>query len=254
MWDGRSFILWNEQGLTPFVPHHTSPPCMETQGTPTLVPNHPSPQKHNAVCYHMQTWQQHDLLTQRREMGGDTEQGVGPITAMLCRTHQWVHWCACLTSKQLLLHITFPLHCMAQVALYLLTPVKPTDPPETHVKTCRNPYSWVPVQVQVLTGMGMGTTKGTWGLPIPILLTRWNRVTSVQWSRMLTGQLVQRSMGRSQNDRNASALWNHNVFQLEVSWTWWVNGQSIYVVKVDNVSLWFHSFPQIFPWPWLYIS
>ena len=46
----------------------------------------------------------------------------------------------------------------------------------THVKTGRNPYLWVPVHVQVLTGMGMGMTKSTWGLPMPITINTADKV------------------------------------------------------------------------------
>ena len=153
MWDGRSFILWNEQGLTPFVPHHTSPPCMETQNTPTFIPNHPTTHPHRNTMQYATTckatnMQQYNLWTQRREMGTGHREGVGPTTTMSCSTHQWVHWCACLTSKDQLSSIS-PSPSIAWHRWCCTC--RPLGNPLTHRKSCkthRNPYLWVPVQVQ----------------------------------------------------------------------------------------------------------
>jgi hypothetical protein len=136
-------IVEQAQGLTPFVPYHTSPPlCGNTRYT--HIHSHPSPHR-NTIQYATTCKYGNGATYGHKEgkWGGDTGQGGGPITTTLCSTHQWVHWCTCLTSKhKLLLPITFPLHCMAQVVLYPLTPRN----------QCQNPQK--PILVSTSTGSG----------------------------------------------------------------------------------------------------
>jgi len=168
-------IMEQAQGLTPFIPHHTSPPCMETQNTPTFIPNHPTTHPHRntmqcATTCKATNMQQYNLWTQRREMGTGHREGVGPTTTMSCSTHQWVHWCACLTSKDQLSSIS-PSPSIAWHRWCCTC--RPLGNPLTHRNPCQNP------QKPILVSTSTGTTKSTWGLPMPILQTRWNRVTIV---------------------------------------------------------------------------
>ena len=156
------------QGLTTFFPTHQ--PSLHGNTRYTHICSQPPIPTETQCSMQYATTCKHGNGTiyghREREMGRGHRAGGWTDNHNIMQhppVTQWVHWCTWLPNVSYSSISPSPWCCTHW-------------PLETHVKTCRNLYLWVPVQVQVLTGMGTGTTKSTWGSPMPITVNTADKV------------------------------------------------------------------------------